>query len=372
MNYEFPKNKQTRFITLCVTESCNLHCSYCYENHKSARKMGLATAKTIVDKEFSSLKDDEFICLDFFGGEPFLNFETIKFVAEYLEKRYSKDRYVLFATTNGTLIHGEIQEWLKRQENFICELSLDGTKEMHDINRDNSFDKIDIDFFAKEYPKQEIKVTVSLETLPHLFEGIKFCHDRGFVVSANLAFGIDWHDRNNLSILEEQLNKLIEYYLSHTEIQPCSMLNFDISAVADVKDPRFARKWCGAGTSMHTYDPEGILYPCQFFMPVSLGEGKALRVEDVTLKNEIEITNFEEKCQQCPLLTICPMCYGSNYASTGNFYKVDDDMCQMTKVIMKARSYFRARQLELNQLNLQPSEKNRLIDAILKIQDMRI
>lgn len=366
----FPIDKKIRYITLAVTESCNLRCSYCYEDFKTARNMTRETARGIIDKEFGALDNDEAICLDFFGGEPFVNFELIEFVTDYIESKYSNCSYILFATTNGTLVHGTIQEWLKGHENFVCGLSLDGTKEMHDLNRDNSYDRIDVDFFARQYPHQEIKMTVSEKTLPNLSSGIIFCHEKGFIISANLAFGIDWDDVNNIEILDRELHVLIDYYLNNPNIKPCSMLNFDISPAAITLNEGYTRKWCGAGTSMHTYDVRGALYPCQFFMPVSLGNEKSIKMEQFNIPTEIPISRFDEKCQKCEVINICPMCYGSNYAATGNFYSVDPGMCKMTKIIMKARSYFRAKQLELKQIQLSPSEKNNLIEAIFKIQNM--
>lgn len=366
----FPIDKKIRYVTLAVTESCNLRCSYCYEEFKSAKNMDRNTAKRIIDKEFGDLGEDEAICLDFFGGEPFVNFVLIEFVTDYIETNYSACSYILFVTTNGTLIHGEIKKWLLRHENFVCGLSLDGTKKMHDINRDNSYDRIDVDFFATQYPHQEIKMTVSEKTLPSFSEGVIFCHNKGFMVSANLAFGINWNDEKNIELLDRELHILIDYYLKNPNIKPCSMLDFDIIPAVLTPHEGYTRKWCGTGTSMHTYDVNGKLYPCQFFMPVSLGKEKSIESSDFNIPTEIPLSLFDSKCQNCEVINICPMCYGSNYAATGSFYSVDANMCKMTKIIMKARSYFRARQLELKQIKLSPCEEADLIEAILKIQGM--
>lgn len=368
-DYNEFNGKRTRYVTLCVAEFCNLKCSYCYEYHKTSKLMGAETAKMVVDKEFSSLGDDEVICLDFFGGEPFLGFETIKYVDSYLKEKYSDKNYILFATTNGTLVHGEIQNWLDERPYFVCSLSLDGDKYSHDINRDNSFDKIDLDFFADHYPEQKIKMTISAESLPYLYHNIVFCHEKGFRVSANLAFGIEWGDENK-DILENQLNQLIYYYLENPDIAPASILNFDITAVAEGRNSGKARKWCGTGDTMHTYDADGNLYACQFFMPVSLGK-RSLKAEEMPkIPQYIPLSDFKGGCKNCSIIDICPMCYGSNYSATGDFFSVDEGMCKMTKMIMKARSLFRAKQLEKNQLPyLSSTEKAKLIDSIMIIQD---
>jgi len=64
----------------------------------------------------------------------------------------------------------------------------------------------------------------------------------------------------------------------------------------------------------------------------------------------------------------CPNCFGANYASTGNIYMRDENMCRLNKVIIRARSYFRGRQWELVQLKKTDDELQALLHAIVKIQ----
>lgn len=363
-------SRPSRYITLCVAEFCNLSCSYCYEHHKASGLMSFETAKQILDREFTNIPQDGYLCLEFFGGEPFLNFELIRKVTEYVESVLPPENYIMFTTTNGTLVHGEIQSWLLAHPMFSCSLSLDGTKEMHDINRSHSFDNIDIPFFAKNYPNQTVKMTVSRETLPKLCEGVIFCHEQGFPVSVNLAFGPDWSGCEFLQLLEEQLSELIQYYLDHPNIKPCSMLDFDITPVAKLKGKPFAHKWCGSGTSMHTYDARGKCYACQFFMPITLGEQRAEEMLKSKLPEYIPLEWYPVKCQKCCLLHICPMCYGANFVSSGDFFTVDEAVCAANKVIMRARAYFRAMQLRNGLIHLENDEEQALIESILMIQEM--
>ncbi len=79
-------------------------------------------------------------------------------------------------------------------------------------------------------------------------------------------------------------------------------------------------------------------------------------------------TDLDEKCRNCVISSICPNCFGANYAATGNIYERDDNMCKLTKIMMKARSYFRAKQWELGQLNMSPEETDLLLRAIMRIQ----
>ena len=81
--------------------------------------MPFSVAKKIIDYEMSLDTDKQVVEFDLFGGEPFLEFELIKQIAEYLENgNFNKD-WIIFTTTNGTLVHGEIQEWLKTKPYFI-------------------------------------------------------------------------------------------------------------------------------------------------------------------------------------------------------------------------------------------------------------
>ena len=142
-------------IMLLVTENCNLKCRYCYERQKNAKKMKFETARFILDNALQKYSPEEPVVIELFGGEAFANFPLIREIDDYLQQQYSHLNIKYETTTNGTLVHGEIKDWLyNRKDKFFIALSLDGTKEMHDFNRrtvnnTGSFDKIDIDFFAR-------------------------------------------------------------------------------------------------------------------------------------------------------------------------------------------------------------------------------
>ena len=356
-------------VSITLTQSCNLACVYCYEQHKSSQIIPVDTAKRIIDIELAGCDNYDHIELDFFGGEPFLAFDEIRELTNYIEQNQCPIPVIVFATTNGTLVHGDVQDWLhSKQGKFVCGLSLDGTREMHNLNRSNSYDDIDLDFFLELYPEQDVKMTISKETLPNLAAGVIDMHNKGFLVSCNLAYGIDWSDPTNTAVLECELNKLIAFYLEHPDIEPCSMLNMGISSIgaSELEAVRF----CGAGLSMHSYDVDGKAYPCQFFMPLSVGPEKAAAASNIQFPENIIPENcLDEKCRVCILRSICPNCFGANYAATGNIYQRDNDMCRLTKITMKARSFFRAKQWESGQLHLTPTEEQLLLRAIIRIQE---
>ena len=359
----------TKTVMITVTESCNLSCTYCYENHKSQNIMTLETAKKIIDNELNHCEYDN-LEIDLFGGEPFLNFELIQQIDDYIKESAFKcgANIIIFASTNGTLVHDKIKKWLEeRKDYFICGLSFDGTNIMQNINRSNSADLIDLDFFKVTYPNQSVKMTVSVETLKDLSQGVIFLHEKGFSVLCNLAYNINWSDTKNRLILESELQKLIKYYLENHNIQPCSMLNTPISKLASEYNSKRYTSYCGAGVSMVSYDVYGTSYPCQFFMPLSVGKRNISKLKFYS--ENIPEDLIEEKCRKCSIQPLCPTCYGANFVATGNMYKHDDNYCELTKIIIKARSFFRAKQWELGQLNLSEDEETLLLKSIEIIQE---
>ena len=260
--------KKRKILMLTVTEDCNLKCLYCYENHKTPRAMELGIAKAAIERHFRDSNSFDELQIEFFGGEPFIQFELIKIICDWvLSKSWAKP-YLFFATTNGTLIHGKTQDWVYRnKERISLALSLDGLPEMHNYNRSGSFNKIDCRFFANTWPKQPVKMTVSMHSLPFLAQGVVFLHNMGFKVDGNLAQGIDWSDAANITLVADQLDKLVLFYVNHPEIEPSSFLSMDIQRATQESVPII--KWCGVGTEMVAVGIDGQEYPCHIFQPYS-------------------------------------------------------------------------------------------------------
>lgn len=365
--------EEKKSVLLTLTQACNLSCSYCYEKNKSSAVMTYETAIKIIDDELGANDEYKYVSLDLFGGEPLLQFELIKRIVNYIENKVYNKAYVIFIMTNGTLVHGEIKNWLlAHKENVVCGLSLDGTRRMHNINRSNSFDEIDLKFFKDNYPNQDIKMTISVETLPYLYEGIKFCHENGFFVSCNLAYGIDWGAEKNITLLEEQLKLLIDYYINNPGITPASILDSDISLIGYDRENK-NRQWCGVGKHTRSYDTDGRCYPCQLFMPLSCGTDKAKKANQIQfIYDDIPLSLLDEKCRECLVREICSSCYGSNYIATGNIYHKDLSLCKLKKIILKATAYLKVMRWQNGQLSLTEDEVVALMRSVKIIQDIDI
>lgn len=359
-----------RNIILILTHSCNLNCTYCYEHNKCYECIDVDMAKEILEKEMSS-NDDYDREIEFFGGEPFLEFDKIVELYEFLESREWPHRWIAMATTNGTLVHGEIKDWLlAHKENFKVALSADGTPAMHNLNRSNSYDKIDFEFFAKT--TSVTKMTVSLETLPSLSEGIIHLHNLGFeTVRANLGFGIDWSDDKNLSVYASELRKLADYYIENPHLRPSDIMELPIENI-NPKTRKYASRHCGAGVELVAYEIDGTAYPCHTFAPVSVSDEIASKALQLKFDSKICLDCFDKKCQNCIVASVCPNCYGINFSTTGNMYSKDDGFCRMIKVQFLANAYFKHQQYLKGLLKLNPEEEYRLLNNIMLVQSLEI
>ncbi len=134
-------------LILDVTTQCNLRCEYCifggnydFSRIHSNDFMTFETAKKAIDWyyhylfEASSYNPYRTPVVAFYGGEPLLNFELIKFCVNYIKGKYRKQNTYFTLTTNGTLLSDEIISFLV-QENIHPIVSLDGPKSEHDRNR---------------------------------------------------------------------------------------------------------------------------------------------------------------------------------------------------------------------------------------------
>lgn len=339
-------NLPTRSIQITISERCNLNCVYCYEHSKDQQCLDVERIKSIIKEAFLDSVEYPRLEFNFHGGEIALFFDTIKETCEWLWEQPFDKPYICFAATNGTLIRGEIKEWFeKNSHRFKLGVSLDGTREMHNKNRSNSFDDIDLDFFLRVYPEQYCKMTVSKETLPDITEGIIFLHKRGFNVNANLAYGLDWTN-DLLGIYRDQLVELADFYLQHPEFNLLNLLAVPIWSVGNNAlhpEQKKPCKWCGTGHPMVCYSPDGRKYPCQAFMPsTGIKDGDKL-LQNIDFK---DMSLFQDpKCEKCPFLPACPACYGHNYMATETLGLRPEGLCQFRKVEALAASYVQGKML---------------------------
>ena len=176
---------------LIITHACNLNCSYCYESHKSNKRMVPALAKEIILSEIELVKESDTyqkLEVHFIGGEPFMNFSLIKTIVEWLEDLKPSIPIICSCSSNGTLVDESNAEWLRQHNKmFHVILSYDGDFEMQQKNRHTTEHEIDVQFFIDTWPEYSCHMTLSKETIPKLCDGVLAIQRAGGALDAALA-----------------------------------------------------------------------------------------------------------------------------------------------------------------------------------------
>jgi radical SAM protein with 4Fe4S-binding SPASM domain len=268
------------------------------------------------------------ICI--FGGEPFLEFETLRKICEWTWEREWQRHYRIYVNSNGTVLTDEIKAWLSRNRTRISvPLSVDGTKLSHDRNRSNSYDRIDLEYFRSTWPDQSVKMTISPVSLDRLASDVIAVHGLGFYIQeCNFAVGLDWSDEAHPARLRRELELLCDFYLSHSEITPAPILNVKI---ASCENKRVYQKWCGAGRQLTTIDTDGVGYPCHFLTPM------AFQKDDLDFLLGTDFTDIrklvDQEClESCYLYPLCPTCYAADFAITGAVNRKNRTICELIKI----------------------------------------
>jgi sulfatase maturation enzyme AslB (radical SAM superfamily) len=368
--------KMTDFInfspSLCVTHNCNLGCVYCYQKHEVDSNMSIDTAKRIIDWIFSNVPENlDVFEIHFIGGEPLLEFDLIKKTVEYACAKYrkeNKNKYVFFATTNGTILTNEMKKWFEEHKGcFVLGLSLDGIRDVHNHNRNNSFDKIDIKFFRQTWPNQSVKMTLSEYSLYHFAESVKYIHSLGFPIGGvNLFEGnFDWDKDEYIYELAKQFKEIVDYYVENNNLKVNQMFDKKLS-VCESKI-KATKKWCGIGKSTPFFDINGEKYPCNFMTPMTFSQ------EDIDLIKNVDYLKDEDfiddDCfNNCYIYPICPTCYGANFLENKMFNKRIKSKCRIQKLIALFIADLQAKRILKDRSNFENTELFYTIEAIKRIE----
>lgn len=332
VKYLVMEDVYSRKICLATNYSCNLNCIYCYEKEKQNANFNADDALAIL-KEQLSTRTEHGTKIKLHGGEPFLAFSEIRKVCEGLWSSDVADYYHFHITTNGTLVHGEIQKWLAlHHDRVTIKLSLDGDRLSHNINRSNSFDLIDLPFFIDTWKDLSVNMTITPQTIPYLANNVKFLHSKGIKhIISHFALIDDWNKGDLRVILYEQMMELIDFYIQNPRIEPCHLFKADISSTLEKRCCRYA---CTLNESP-SYDFQSRrYYPCYMCFPSMAGEeiSKKLLELDFT-----DVENIDDDCcKNCPFVNICVTCYADNYITRGALSKRDMSLCSYHKTIFAA------------------------------------
>lgn len=332
-------------IFITTTYDCNLRCKYCFEHNKTRKHMDVNRMREILHNEFYGVDKYDIYSITLHGGEPFLAFKEIKELCEWTWTNYSDYNILYTATTNGTITNDEIKEWLsKNKKRFRIILSIDGIKEHHNINRGDSFDKIDFEFFLSTYNRPWVKMTVNPNTIDHMYENFLYLQQMGFNTNPTLACETNWEEKRDLEKIKKELYKLVQYYISNPSENPKDLLSLPIEKMITQRD-RFATR-CSLSNGCVAFDVQGNRYPCQnfiadFSIPYD-ADGINECFEKIAQNDYRAIT---ATCVDCVIKEICSPCYGLNYSNRGAMGNIDKIWCSITKILVYFNAYLTAKAL---------------------------
>lgn len=348
------KARQTNLKALClhIAHDCNLCCKYCFagEGEYSGDRslMTFEVGKRALDFLIEQSGDRKNLEVDFFGGEPLMNFEVVKQLVEYarsIEKEKGKNfRFTL--TTNGVLLDDEVMEWANK-ECYNVVLSLDGRKETNDRMRVTKNNKGSYDLILPKF----IKMANLRNQQGYYIRGTYTHYNKDFASDilhlADLGF-------EQLAMEPVVADPKMDYALKESDI-PALKEQYDILAKEMCKRNREGKGFtffhymidleggpciykrisgCGVGTDYMAVTPWGDLYPCHQFV----GDKKFLLgnvfegVKNTEIVNEFKMCNVysREACQNCFAKLYCSGgCSANAYHTTGKITGTCDMSCEL-------------------------------------------
>ncbi|MBQ3088620.1 MAG: thioether cross-link-forming SCIFF peptide maturase [Clostridia bacterium] len=345
-------------LCLHVAHTCNLNCEYCFASqgkYQGERAvMSFEVGKRAFDWLIENSGNRHNLEVDFFGGEPLMNFDVVKQLVAYarsIEKKHNKNfRFTL--TTNGLLIDDDVIDFANREMSNVV-LSLDGRKEVHDryrvdYNGVGSFDKI-VPKFQKLVKARGGKNYYMRGTFTHqnpdFLKDIEVMLDLGFnelsmepvVCAAGDPSELTPED---MTIVMEQYEKLAELMLKKDkEGKPFTFYHYMIDLTGG---PCIYKRisGCGSGTEYMAVTPWGDLYPChQFVGDESFKLGDIWQgVTNKDIQNSFAECNVyaREECRNCWARLYCSGgCAANAYHATGKVTGIYKAGCELFKKRME-------------------------------------
>ena len=365
------KKRPTVVKALClhIAHDCNLACKYCFaeegEYHGRRALMSFEVGKAALDFLIANSGSRRNLEVDFFGGEPTLNFQVVKDLVAYgreQEKLHNKNfRFTL--TTNGVLLSDEIMEFANKEMANVV-LSIDGRKEVNDNMRpfrggQGSYDVIVPKFlkFAESRNQENYYVR---GTFTH--HNLDFSKD--VLHLADLGFKqisvepVVAKETESYAIKEEDLPRLLEEYdilaaemaKRKKEGNPFTFFHFMIDLEGG---PCVAKRLsgCGSGTEYLAVTPWGDFYPCHQFVgneDFCMGNVKT-GITRTDIRDSFKSCNVyaKEKCRECFARFYCSGgCAANSYNFHGDIHNAYSIGCELEKkrvecaIMLKAAEAF--------------------------------
>ena len=354
------KNRSTVVKALClhVSHACNLNCEYCFaaqgKYHGQSSLMSYEVGKQALDFLVANSGSRHNLEVDFFGGEPLMNFQVVKDLVAYarsIEKEKNKNfRFTL--TTNGMLIDDDVIDFCNKECHNVV-LSLDGRKEIHDAKRPTPSGKGSYDYIVPKFKK-----------LVEARKGQGY-YMRGTFTHANTDFTNDIFHMADLGFTELSMEPVVckptDPYALTDEDLPILMEQYEILAKEMIRRRKAGNGFtfyhymidlkagpciykrisgCGSGTEYMAVTPTGDLYPCHQFV----GDPKYLMgnvwdgVTNTDIRSEFANCNVysREECKNCWARLYCSGgCAANSYHATGSIGGIYEYGCKLFRKRME-------------------------------------
>ena len=355
MAFDF-KNRNTVLKAMClhVAHTCNLNCEYCFASqgkyHGERALMSFEVGKRALDFLIENSGTRHNLEVDFFGGEPLMNWDVVKQLVAYAreqEKIHNKNfRFTL--TTNGMLIDDDVIDFSNREMSNVV-LSLDGRKEVHDRLRKDYTGKGSYDIILPKF-KEFVER-----------RGNRSYYMRGTFTHANTDFTNDIFHMADMGFTELSMEPVVcapsdESALTKADL-PVLFEQYEILAKEMIKRKREGRPFtfyhymldlkhgpciykrisgCGSGTEYVAVTPTGDIYPCHQFV----GDSKYLLgniyegISNTEVQNEFKLCNAyaRKECEDCWAKLYCSGgCAANSYHATGKITGIYEYGCELFK-----------------------------------------
>ena len=347
-------SKVVKALCLHVAHTCNLNCSYCFASqgkyHGDRALMSFEVGRAAFDFLIKNSGERRNLEVDFFGGEPMMNFEVVKQLVAYareVEGQYNKNFRFTF-TTNGVLLDEEVMDFLNKEMSNVV-LSLDGRREVNDHFRRDYAGRGSYDTIVPKFRRLVEK------------RGGKGYYVRGTFTHNNTDFTNDIFHMADLGFTELSMEPVVcppgDPYALTDEDLPVLFEQYEILAKEMIKRKREGRPFtfyhymldlkngpciykritgCGSGTEYMAVTPWGELYPCHQFVgdeKYSLGnvfDG----IKNTAVQDEFRSCNAYSRpeCNDCWARLYCSGgCAANSYHSTGSISGVYKYGCELFK-----------------------------------------
>ncbi len=350
------KDRQTVVKALClhIAHDCNLACKYCFaeegEYHGRKALMSLEVGKKALDFLVANSGNRVNLEVDFFGGEPLMNWQVVKELVAYgrslEEANHKKFRFTL--TTNGVLLDDEVLEFANKEMANVV-MSIDGRKEIHDLMRPHrggqgSYDEVVPKYIKAAESRNQmnyyVRGTFTRNNLD-FSEDVKHLANLGFEqISVEPVVAADTEDyalrEEDIPTILSEYDKLAsEYIRRKKEGKGFNFFHFMIDLEGG---PCVAKRLsgCGSGTEYLAVTPWGDLYPCHQFV----GQEEFLmgNVEEGIVRMDIVDTfkkcnvYAKEKCRDCFAKFYCSGgCAANAYHFSGDINGAYELGCELQR-----------------------------------------